>query len=160
MSALIPVTKEGVPFFLNRFNGFRATGNRGTVLTYLTHAVGVSQPGGLQDNNQWSQTTGKSIDCQHPEGVLEVMLQLTPKAGTPSGCEPTTTLSGGLRFASTSGYFLRTLQVEVHLLYFQIAKSGAPLSQVGQGAFDGLQNHRKQLKRLKHSLTYRRGHGG
>src|SRR5260370_12366894 len=68
---------------------------------------GGEQPGGLQDSSRWSQTTGKSSNNRrHPERVRDLMDSVRARAGTPSGCEPLTSFTGGLRFAPTSGYFV------------------------------------------------------
>src|SRR5213080_4896375 len=61
-----------------------------------------------------------SIDRPHPEGVQDVTI--LQKAGTPSGCEPTNPLSGGLRFAPTSGYFLTTLWVARNARFISVQK--------------------------------------
>ena len=45
------------------------------------------------------------------KGVRDLMDSIRAGAGTPSGCESLTSLTGGLRFAPTSGYSLTTLRV-------------------------------------------------
>ena len=50
---------------------------------------------------------------QHPGGVPDPCdrFEARPSTSTPPGCEHRNLLSGALRFAPTSGYFLGTLRV-------------------------------------------------
>jgi hypothetical protein len=60
--------------------------------------------GGPQTNGKWS------LGGRHPKGVLESPLE---RAVAPfQGCKPINSLTGGLRCASTSGYYLSTLRVD------------------------------------------------
>jgi len=60
------------------------------------------------------QTTGT---IQLIVGTLKGCQILRP-SGTPSGCDPHHSLTGGLRFATTSGYSLTTLRVVTTAISF------------------------------------------
>src|SRR6266850_2108872 len=96
-------------------NGNKRRGTVLTVLTYLTHQLVAEtiqrQPEGLQDSSRGLSAQARAIP---PEPVKISMtlkgskkLNLAPLQGANSS----TNRSGGLRFASTPGYYLATLRV-------------------------------------------------
>ena len=69
----------------------------------------VTQPKGLADSSRGLSAQQRAIPPDQM-GIVFVTLKVS-QPGTPSGCKSLTTRSGGLRFASTPGYFLTTLRV-------------------------------------------------
>jgi hypothetical protein len=82
------------------------------------------QPEGLADSSRWLKRSenhrNKFKKELYPEGVREsqTISGMPFSSGTPSGCGRPTALTGGLRFAMTTGYFLATLRVG--LLHFKL----------------------------------------
>jgi len=61
------------------------------------------QPEGLPDSSRWSQ---RSADHRKAKEKIRTLKECQKNRGTPPGCGQTSLLSGGLRYAATTGYFL------------------------------------------------------
>ena len=96
------------------------TGNRFDGNDILDSSVGLSVTFG----ERWAAREGckivaggrrpperDSIGSAPWKGARPLKDPARSEAGTPSGCDPDQPDTGGLRFASTSGYFLATLRV-------------------------------------------------
>src|SRR6266850_4735676 len=82
-------------------------GNRARRVLFM-----MVQPGGLSDSSRWSQLSADhriAIENNSTPGK-----GVRKNGGTPPGCELRGAfLSGGLRYAATTGYYLTALQAEI-----------------------------------------------